>query len=498
MKFQPHGNRQALTSLPYIMAMLMATATAAQPNILMIVVDDLGAHDLGCYGSTFHETPEIDKLAQRSILFTRAYTAYPRCVPARFALLTGKHPTAFQRDKDSVKVEPTRDTTIGQAFTQAGYQSFYAGKWHLGEGASHPSKVGFTTTIAAGAAGATRSHFAPYTESRGKGGKESSGGGSEEDKDKAAIEGLEEAPRDESLTERLTAETSNFIQANQKKPFCAVLAHYAVHTPLQAKTADKQHFEEKLAKLPKNKGTGYEPESAGENLLFQQNATYAGMLKEVDTGVGKLVAQLTKLGLLENTVIIITSDHGGLSARGNSREVATSNRPLRAGKGHLYEGGLRVPLLVHFPEQIQKSVKVGLPVSLLDVFPTLLELAKLPPPASTKLDGTSFANLLTGSSGNKLQLSRALFWHNPAPRPNSTADFFSSALLHPPYKLVHFPGENRTELYNLTLDVGERTDLSSKEPKIVEHYMEMLHAWREEVGASTEARGRRKDSEKAP
>ncbi len=182
-------------------------AEATKPNVLFILVDDFGARDLGCYGSTLYETPHMDRLAQSGARFTQAYVAYPRCVPSRFAMLTGRHPARAQGVKDSPHVEPGRDIAIGQPFQEAGYATFYCGKWHLGAGASSPDKVGFGTTFAAGAAGATKSHFAPYNTPRRKG----CGGGGDEKDD---IVGLEDAPPDEYLTDRLTQETMKFIEAN--------------------------------------------------------------------------------------------------------------------------------------------------------------------------------------------------------------------------------------------------------------------------------------------
>lgn len=274
--------RRLLTVLLPALASLQA---AEQPNVLFVLIDDFGSRDLGCYGSTLDETPNMDRLAASGAKFTQAYVAYPRCVPSRFAIFTGKHPARVQGEKDSPHVEPDRDATIGQAFKDAGYRTFYCGKWHLGEGSSEPARIGFDTTVAAGAAGATRSFFAPYTVSKGKGGHD----------EKDAITGLDDAPEGEYLTDRLTDETIKFIEANHDTPFFAVLAHYAVHTPIEAKAHLTKRYEEKLATLPKPTAE-WEPESAGENLLVQNNATYAAMVESVDNGIGRLLNQIRKLG----------------------------------------------------------------------------------------------------------------------------------------------------------------------------------------------------------
>lgn len=454
------------------------TAASDRPNILFILVDDFGARDLGCYGSSLYETPGMDRLAAEGARFTQAYVAYPRCVPSRFAIMTGKHPAAFQKDRDSVHVEPPRDETFGKAFQEAGYSTFYCGKWHLGEGASAPSKVGFTTTIAAGAAGATRSHFAPYDKSR-------TGGRGE----KEMIDGLEDAPDGEYLTDRLTDETAKFIRANKEGPFLAVLAHYAVHTPIEAKKHLTRRYAQKLAGLP-TPDRLFERESAGENLLVQNNATYAAMIESVDHGVKRLLALLRQLEIAEHTIVILASDHGGLSSRGGKREVATSNRPFRAGKGHLYEGGLRIPLIVRWPGRVTPGISIDTPVMTTDLFPSFLEMAALPPRPEAHRDGVSFVPLLTGGRRNK---DRVFFWHNPAPRPSSTADLFSSAIRAGDLKLIEFPVEKRVELYDLSKDVGESRDLTRERPKDAARLLGQLQEWRKGLSLSDSPRVRKKE-----
>ncbi|MEM7601329.1 MAG: sulfatase [Verrucomicrobiota bacterium] len=445
------------------------------PNILFFLVDDFGARDLGCYGSEVFETPNMDRLAKSGALFTDAYVAYPRCVPSRFAIMTGKHPARYQGEKDSVKVEPERDRTFGQPFAEAGYATFYAGKWHLGYG---PEGVGFTTTVAAGEAGATRSQFAPYNVA-----KKGTG-------EKAAIEGLDDAPEGEYLTDRLTEETMKFIKANQENPFLAVLAHYAVHTPIEAKAHITKRYQAKIDRLSFEEPF-YELESAGENLLVQNNATYAAMIESVDKGLGRLMRQLTDLGIEEETIIVLCSDHGGLSTRGSNREVATSNRPLRAGKGHNYEGGVRVPLLIRWPGTTDPGTVIETPVVTMDFFPTFLEMAGLELEPEAHLDGISLTSLLRGEkpTGDP----RTFFWHNPSPRPGSTADLFNSALRQGKWKLIDFPEEKRTELYDLKKDPGESTNLMMTKPGIGSRLLGELNDWRKETGTSEKPRLRQKE-----
>ncbi|SKA92172.1 Arylsulfatase A [Prosthecobacter debontii] len=448
------------------------SADETKPNILFILVDDFGARDLSGYGSTLYETPNMDKLAASGAKLTQAYVAYPRCVPSRYAIMTGKYPARVQGLKDSPHVEPGRDSTFGAAFQAAGYRTFYCGKWHLGDGESNPDKVGYETTVAAGAAGATRSHFAPYTKSSTEGGR-----GKEE---KDPIVGLDDAPKGEYLTDRLTSETIKFIENNADQPFCAVLAHYAVHTPIEAKKHLTKRYQSKLDGMPKA-AAEFEKESAGENSLVQNNATYAAMIESVDHGVGRLLNTLDRLGIADKTIVILASDHGGLSARGGKREVATSNRPLRAGKGHLYEGGLRIPLLVRWPGKTKAGTEIAVPVITTDLYPTLLDMAGLPLRPQEHLDGVSLTPLLQGGSAPARQ---TFYWHNPAPRPTSTGDLFSSAIRDGDLKLVEFPEEKRIELYDLKTDVEERTNLASERPEDTQRLLDKLHAWKKEVGAS--------------
>ena len=464
----------------------LRAADSTKPNVLFILVDDFGSRDLSCYGSSLYETPNMDKLAASGAKFTQAYVAYPRCVPSRFAIMTGKLPARVQGQKDSPHVEPGRDTTFGAAFKEAGYATFYCGKWHLGEGASNPDKVGYDTIVAAGAAGATRSHFAPYTKSKKK------GGGDADEKD--LIVGLDDAPEGEYLADRLTDETIKFIQANKAKPFCAVLAHYAVHTPIEAKKHLTKRYQDKLDAQPKP-AAEFEKESAGENLLVQNNATYAAMIESVDHGIGRLLGTLDRLGIADRTIVVLASDHGGLSARGGKREVATSNRPLRAGKGHLYEGGLRIPLIVRWPGKTKLGSEIATPVISTDLFPTFLEMAGLPLRPKEHLDGVSLAPLLQGGAA---PARSTFFWHNPAPRPASTADLFSSAIRDGDLKLVEFPEQKRIELYDLANDIGESKNLADARPDDTKRLLAKLDVWRKEVGASTQAKLRKKDQAKTP
>jgi arylsulfatase A-like enzyme len=448
-----------------------SVSPAKKPNVLFILVDDFGWRDIAGTGSTFYETPNMDKLIAQGMTFTQAYASYPRCVPSRYSIMTGSYPARMAAkggDENMRIAEP--NVSIGQAMKNSGYHTFYIGKWHLGKADDIPSKKGFDQSIAAGGAGATSSHFAPYNlDETGK-----------EPKKEAPITDLDDAPEGECLEDRLSDETVKLLKqnANKSEPFFGILAQYAVHTPLQGKKEYIEYFKEKLKKNPQV-GEAYEKESAGENKLKQDNCTYAAMIKSVDDGVGKIMKTLDELGIAENTIIVLTSDHGGLSSRGNNREVATTNRPLRAGKGHLYEGGIRVPLIVKWTGVVKAGSKNSAPILGTDHYATMVEIGGGTVSQTQVNDGKSYASILRGGS---FDANRPLYWHNWAPRPTSTGDIFSSAIRIGDYKLVDLFADNKQELYNLKDDIGERKDIAAENPEMTKKLYAQLKTWRNSIG----------------
>ncbi len=452
--------------------------SASRPNILVILVDDYGWRDIHAYGSDFYETPNMDKLIGESMKFTQAYSTYPRCVPSRFSIMTGSHPARLKGDGEGGKRDGESgfsimapNISIGKAMHDNGYKTFYIGKWHLGGEEYAPLGSGFDQSIAAGEAGATSSHFAPYNlTAKGQPGKE------------AKIPDLDDAPKGQNLEDRLTDETIKLLKEDAKtgKPFFGILAHYAVHTPIEGKEEYIKYFKEKLKKNPPPAGPDYIPESAGETKQKQDNATYAAMIKSVDDGVGKILQALQDLGVADNTIIIVTSDHGGLSSRGNTREVATTNLPLRAGKGHLYEGGTRVPMFVKWPGVVKPNSETNSIIQGIDHFSSILEMAGGMVPAAQINDGRSYVNILKGA---KADVGRTLFWHNPAPRPTSTGDIYSSSIRSGDFKLIDFYGLGRKELYNIKTDIGEKNDIAAQNPEMVKKLYAELEAWRKKMGA---------------
>jgi arylsulfatase A-like enzyme len=453
-------------------------APKKKPNILFILVDDWGNFDLSATGSTFYETPNIDKLYKEGMRFNQAYATYPRCVPSRYSIMTGSHPARQGQDDSGVlgfHIEKN-NVSIGQAMKNSGYTTFYLGKWHLGGDEFAPTNKGFDQTFAAGAAGGVSSHFAPYN-------RDYQALGGVPEAETAPIANVETAPNGECLEDRLTDEAIRMIRENssKKQPFFCVLAHYAVHTPIEGKAEYIAYFKEKLKKNPP-KGPEFEKESAGESKLTQDHATYAAMIKSVDDGIGKIMKTLDELGIADNTIIVLTSDHGGLSARGmNKRELATSNRPLRAGKGHLYEGGLRVPMLVKWKGIVKAGSETNALIQGTDHFLTFLEMAGGKAPQGQPMDGKSYFAILKGA---KPDLNRPLYWHNPGPRPYATGDVYSSVIRVGDYKLVDLFGEEkRQELYNLRTDIGETKNIAAENPELTQKLYSQLDTWRKSVGA---------------
>lgn len=453
-------------------------AQKVKPNILFILVDDYGYFDLSATGSKFYETPNIDRLFKESMRFNQAYATYPRCVPSRYSIMTGTHSARKGQDDSGVvgfHLEG-QTTSIGQAMKQAGYHTFYLGKWHLGGNEYGPNNKGFDEIFAAGAAGGVSSHFAPYN-------RDFQNLGGVPEAETAPIDNVENAPEGECLEDRLTDESIRMIQgfSKKKQPFFGILAHYAVHTPIEGKQSYIQYFKDKLTKL-QLEGPAFEKESAGENKLIQDHATYAALIKAVDDGVGKILSELDRLKLTDNTIIVLTSDHGGLSARGpNKRELATSNRPYRAGKGHLYEGGLRVPMIVKWKGVVKPNSSSEALIQGTDHFLTFLEIAGGALPKHQPLDGKSYFSILKGA---KPDSQRAIYWHNPAPRPYATGDVYSSAIRVGDFKLLDlFGDEKRIELYNLKQDPSESKNIVNESPEKAQEMLKKLDEWRVSVGA---------------
>ncbi len=447
----------------------MQTPPQHKPNIVFFLIDDLGWRDLGCYGSSLYETPAIDQLAADGMRFTQAYSAHPRCVPSRFAIMSGRFPARGGVPGQSTEL-PLEVETIAEALKAGGYKTFFAGKWHLGKKGAYPDNQGFDVNIAGGKAGSPRSYFTPYNV-----------GHKPWHKKKTPIYGLDDAPEGQYLTDRLTNETIGFLKENIHQPFFVMLAHYAVHDPLQARQEMVDRYNAKLKSMPKPRVPEYIKEGAGFTKMRQDNPVYAAMIQSVDESVRRVLATLDELGLTDNTLVVFTSDHGGLSNRGyRQRQLATSNAPLRAGKGWCYEGGIRVPLIVRWAGKIEPKSETGALVSGVDFFPTLLEAADLPLQPEQRLDGVSFYDAL---SGKRNRARKPMFWHSPKGRPHSTGDVNCSAIREGDYKLIDWYDDGRIELFNIRKDIGEALDLAEAMPEKRDELYRKLEEWRKEVNA---------------
>ena len=454
-----------------LLALFMATGLMAQQktNVILFLVDDLGAHDLSSAGSKFYETPNIDRLAGEGVSFENAYASHPRCVPSRYGIQTGKYPARGKVPGGKGSLKKT-DYTIGQAFQKAGYKTFFAGKWHLGKDESEwPQNRGYDVNIAGCSAGAPISYFYPYNTPRK---------GAESDNKHRMIVGLEEGKEGEYLTDRLTDETIKFIKENKDKPFFAMLSHYGVHTPFQAKKEAINKYKIKIQGMH-FEGPDYIKKD-GTTKMHQDNVVYAAMIESVDESLGKLIEALKEAGIYENTAIIFTSDHGGLSNRGvnSNRELATSNLPLRAGKGHLYEGGVKVPFIVYWPGNTKHGAVSEQVTISTDIYPTLLDIAGIKN-TNHDIDGVSIVPEIKG----KKPVERTIFWHSPKGRPNKTGDHNSSAIRVGNYKLIDFYDDNDVQLYNLKDDPEESVNLVLKKPEKAEELHEELNLWKKQIDA---------------
>ena len=427
-------------------AAALHAAGSRKPNIVFVLVDDMGLTDLHCYGSDFYESPNIDKLAREGMQFTQAYSACTVCSPSRAAILTGRYPARLHltdfipgqpfpfaklRPPEWIQHLPREELTIAKALKPLGYATASIGKWHLGGAGFTPEDQGFDRNRGGTEKGQPPSYFSPY-----------------------GISTLKDGQAGEYLTDRESSESLQFIEENRARPFFLYLPHHAVHTPLEAKQELIDKFKARVREgMP------------------QKNAVYAAMIESVDHSVGALMAKLRKLKLEEQTIVVFTSDNGGLLA-------STKNLNLRAGKGSAYEGGVRVPLIVRWPGVVKPGTTCAAPVMGIDFYPTMLELASADRTPGQIIDGESLAPLLKGSG----RLRRdTLFWHYPHYHAGGATPH--SAIREQDWKLIEFQEDGRTELYHLASDPQESDDVSSVNPGRNRALQRKLSAWRQSVQA---------------
>jgi arylsulfatase A len=459
-------SRWLLLPLFFFLIGALGAAEPRKPNVVLILADDLGWADLGCYGADLHETPHLDRLARDSVRCTDAY-AMPVCSPTRAMLLTGKHAARLQitiwaegslkgpANRPLLQGEsrhdlPHTETTLATLLRGAGYLTALVGKWHLGDADHYPETHGFDVNIGGTRWGAPQSFFWPY---RGSG---SFG------LEYRYVPHLEFGRPGEYLTDRLTDEALKVIDAAGTQPFFLYLAHHAPHTPIEAKAADVSHFEKKLR--PEDK---------------HQHPVYAAMVKSLDDSVGRVLAHLRQRGLEDNTIVIFTSDNGGyIGVERLRRQRVTNNYPLRSGKGSLYEGGIRVPLLIRWPGVTRASLCPE-PVLLADLYHTLAAGLGIAAPKDVGQDGRDLGSLLREPT-QALQRD-ALYFHYPHYYETTTP---VSSLRARDWTLLEYLEDGRLELYNLRSDLAQANNLAAAEPERATELERKLHEWRQAVGAA--------------
>jgi len=474
------GAAAVVSALPG--GLFAAGPVGRKPNFVFFLIDDLGWIDLGCYGSKFYETPNIDRLASEGMLFTDAYAASPVCSPTRVSIMSGKYPSRLHMSSigpnkgkplpGNKLITPTcqgslplEEKTIAESLKEDGYSTFFAGKWHLHSRATpgsdfFPDKQGFDVNMGGNSTGQPRGgFFSPYENPQ-----------------------LEDGPDGEYLTDRLTDEAIKFIKSNKDRPFFTYMSYYSVHTPIQAKEKAIARYKAKAEKMgivnPKRREEIKAiPEYKGWSDISQNDPVYAAMVEHMDENVGRILKTLADNGLDDNTIIIFTSDNGGLST--GSPNGATSTLPLRAGKAWVYEGGVRVPSIIKWPGVTKPGSKCDVPIISTDYYPTMLEMAGLEQNPKQHVDGVNLSGLLKG--GKSLDRD-AIYFHFPHYHHINTMGP-AGAVRAGDYKLVERFENMKVELFNLKDDIGEQHDLSEEKPELTAKLRKMLHDWRKESGS---------------
>ena len=466
----------ARSCLGLVVALCFASMATGQSqpkmNFVFFLVDDLGWADVGCFGSKFYETPNIDQLAASGMKLTNGYAACPVCSPTRASILTGRHPVRVDvtdwipgaatsrfknakfkhvNDRDNLAL---KETTIAEALKPHGYQTFFAGKWHLGNEGHWPTDQGFDFNVGGNSKGSPPGgYYSPWKNPT-----------------------LTAKKPSEYLTERLTDESIAFIKKRDtSRPFLLYLSYYNVHSPITPYKKRHKYFVDKATR----NFTGPTPqvkEHDGKSRARQDNSAYASMVAAVDESVGQLMSTLKECDLDENTTVIFFSDNGGLcTLRGAG---PTSNLPLRSGKGWLYEGGVREPTIIRAPGTTKPGSISSVPVVSMDFFPTMLELAGLDAMPKSHRDGVSLVPLLTQKGSLK---DRALFWHYPHYHGSTWTP--GASVRDGDWKLIEFYHYGNAELYNLAEDPGEMKDLSKARPDKRDELLAKLHSWQKAMNA---------------
>ena len=450
-----------------------AASKNSKPNVIIILADDYGWNDLGCMGSKYYETPNLDRLAKRSVMFTNGYANCSVSSPSRASIMTGQYTTrhgitdwigeasgeAWAKKGRNTKLLPSEyvhnlpksETTIAEALKQYGYRTFMAGKWHLGSEGSWPEDHGFDINKGGWTAGSPMGgYFSPYKNPK-----------------------LTNGPKGENLSMRLAKETVKFIKENENvkrseaKPFFAYLAFYAVHGAIQTSMKNWSYFRDKAEKMG-IANHGFKFDRTMPVRIVQDNPVYAGLIKQMDDAIGVVLDAIDEMGLDKNTMIIFTGDNGGVVS---GDAFSTCLAPLRGGKGRQWEGGIREPFFIYCPESKLAGTKCDVPVIGMDFYPTILDYLKIPLVPHQHIDGVSLMPLLKGENIPE----RSLFWHYP--HYGNQGGEPSSIIRRGDWKLIYYYEDKHYELYNLKNDIGETTPVNTLYPEKLEELKTLLQAW---------------------
>ena len=454
-----------------------------KPNIVFFLIDDMGWMDLTCQGSEFYESPNIDSLARDGMLFTDAYAASPVCSPTRASLMSGKYPARVGLthyiggpehclpggEKGKLLSAPyvpflsTEEKSMATAFKENGYKTWHIGKWHMGKEDYWPDKHGFDINIGGchmGHPSGKGHYFQPWE-----------------------IQTIEARSGDDYLTDRLGDDAVALILENNDTPFFLNMWFYSVHTPVQAKPEKIAKYEQKAKNMGLDKieaiveGDFFPAEHKKtqriQRRVIQSNPVYAAMIEHLDENVGKILDALEKKGIADNTIIIFTSDNGGLSTAEGS---PTCNFPLSEGKGWMYEGGVREPMLCRWSDVVKPGSRSDAVITSPDFYPTLLEACNLPLEEQQHVDGKSFLSALKGEPFER----GSVFWHFPHYANQGGTP--GCSIRKSEWKLIEF-FEGQVELYNMVHDISENHNLAEEHSEIVKELLDELHQWQKEIHA---------------
>ena len=460
-----------LSSTLSILLLISGSVIAKEPNVVVFLVDDLGYMDIGANNpDCFYDTPNIDRLSDSGMRFTDGYAANPVCSPTRYSLMTGKYPTRVQATnffsgKRSGKFNPAplvddmaaKEITIAEALKTKGYATFFAGKWHLGHSEElYPQGQGFDINIGGWARGGPytgKKYFAPFENPQ-----------------------MEvESPEGEHLPARLARDTAEFIEANMDQPFLAYLSFYSVHTPLQGRPDLVEKYKARAAEIAGEEFADEEQvfgDKPRQVRVLQKHAVYAAMVEAMDEAVGTVLDQLEASGIADNTIVVFTSDNGGLST---SEGSPTSNLPLRGGKGWVYEGGIREPWIIRYPGVTEPGSVSEEMICSIDLLPTVAAAAGIE--IDHLIDGIDLAPALRGGKLDR----QSLYWHYP--HYSNQGGIPGGAIREGNYKLFERYEDGRVHLYDLKNDIGEQNDLAAEKPELVQEMRKRLHQWYKEVDA---------------